>query len=63
MLPRLGLALSAAPHAVVGAISGRCDKPPEALQHILFGPPPSSDDELVYLSRELDDIERQVARS
>jgi hypothetical protein len=63
MLPRLGLAVNAAPPAVVAAIAERCDKRPEALQHLLFGPPPSSDDELVYLAHELDDIERQVTRS
>jgi hypothetical protein len=63
MLPRLGLAVSAAPPAVIAAVSARCSKSPEALHHFLFGPPPSSDEELVTLSRELDDIERQVAHS
>jgi len=33
------------------------------LHHLLFGPPPSSDEDLVNLSRELDDIERQVTHS
>jgi hypothetical protein len=63
MLPRLGLTVNAPPPAVVAAIAYRCDKRPEVLQHLLFGPPPSSDDELVYLAHELDDIERQVTRS
>jgi Domain of unknown function (DUF4350) len=63
MLPRLGLAVNAAPPAVVAAIAERCDKRPEALQYLLFGPPPSSDDDLVYLAHELDDIERQVTHS
>ena len=63
MLPRLGLAVNAAAPAVVAAVAERCTRPPELLQHILFGPPPSSDDDLVNLARELDDIERQVAQS
>ena len=62
-LPRLGLAVNAAAPAVVAAVAERCDKRPEVLHHILFGPPPSSDDDLVNLARELDDIERQVAHS
>lgn len=63
MLPRLGLTVSTAPPAVVAAVSERCTKSPEAVQYILFGPSPSSDDELLNLSHELDDIERQVAHS
>lgn len=63
VLPRLGLAVSAAPPAVVTAVSGRCDKSPEAVHYLLFGPPPATDEDLVNLSRELDDIERQVAFS
>jgi hypothetical protein len=31
--------------------------------HTLFGPPPGDDTQLVTLAREIDDIERQVARS
>jgi len=63
MLPRLGLAVNAVAPAVVAAVAERCNRPPELVQHILFGPPPSSDDDLVNLARELDDIERQVAHS
>jgi hypothetical protein len=63
MLPRLGLAVTVAPPDVIAALSERTTKRPEALHHILFGPPPSSDDDLVNLARELDDIERQVANS
>jgi Domain of unknown function (DUF4350) len=63
MLPRLGLAVNAAPPAVIAAVSQRCNKSPEALHHFLFGPEPSSDEDLVNLSRELDDIERQVTHS
>jgi Domain of unknown function (DUF4350) len=63
VLPRLGLGVNASAPAVVAAVAGRCDKPPEVLHHILFGSFPSTDDGLVTLARELDDIERQVARS
>jgi hypothetical protein len=30
------------------------------LRHILFGPPPATDTDLIQLARALDDIERQV---
>jgi hypothetical protein len=63
ILPRLGLAVNAAAPAVIAAVSQRCNKSPEALHHFLFGPEPSSDEDLVNLSRELDDIERQVTHS
>jgi hypothetical protein len=63
MLPRLGLAVNAAPPEVVAAVAERAIARPEALHHILFGPPPSSDDDLLNLTRELDDIERQVTNS
>jgi hypothetical protein len=29
----------------------------------LFGPPPATDDDLINLAHELDNIERQVAQS
>jgi hypothetical protein len=33
------------------------------VQHTLFGPAPSTDDDLLHLAHALDDIERQVAHS
>lgn len=63
MLPRLGLSANAGPAEVVAAVSERTTGRPEALQHSLFGPAPASDDDLVNLAREIDDIERQVANS
>lgn len=64
--PRLGLGMhaGAAPaSAVVAATAQRSGMHPESLQHLLFGPPPSSDTGLLHLARALDDIERQVSRS
>ncbi|MDT5018518.1 MAG: hypothetical protein QOD39_4678, partial [Mycobacterium sp.] len=63
ILPRLGLANTAAQPAVVAAIAARCGLQPPALAYTLFGPPPGTDDDLVNLARELDNIERQVAQS
>ena len=63
MQPRLGLDIDPDPDAVVQAVSAHCGLHPQALAHILFGPPPGDDTQLVTLARELDDIERQVARS
>lgn len=63
ILPRLGLANNAEPPAIVSAVAQRCGQYPQTLAHTLFGPPPQSDDDLVNLARELDNIERQVAQS
>jgi hypothetical protein len=63
MLPRVGLANNAEPPAVIEAVAQRCGVHPQSLAHTLFGPPPASDDDLVNLARELDNIERQVAQS
>ncbi len=63
ILPRLGLANNAEPPAIVSALAQRCGQYPQTLAHNLFGPPPQSDDDLVNLARELDNIERQVAQS
>ncbi|NOR02792.1 DUF4350 domain-containing protein [Mycolicibacterium fortuitum] len=63
MLPRLGLNKSAPPQAVAAAVAARCGGAPNSAGHILFGPPPATDAELVQLAHQLDDIERQVAQS
>jgi len=63
MMPRIGLGHDAEPPAVVTAVAERCGLPPQAVAHILFGPAPASDPELVNLAHELDNIERQVAQS
>ncbi len=61
MLPRLGLGVDTPAPAVVIAIAQRSRSDPESLRHILFGPPPATDADLIQLARALDDIERQVA--
>ncbi|MFL6084484.1 MAG: DUF4350 domain-containing protein [Mycobacterium sp.] len=63
MMPRIGLGHDAEPPAVVTAVAERCGLPPQAVAHMLFGPAPASDPELVNLAHELDNIERQVAQS
>jgi hypothetical protein len=62
LLPRLGLAAGAAPTAVVTAASGRIGADPAFVSYHLFGPPPTTDNDLLQLARALDEIERQVAR-
>jgi hypothetical protein len=61
MLPRIGLGVDTPAPAVVIAMAQRSRSDPESLRHILFGPPPATDADLIQLARALDDIERQVA--
>jgi hypothetical protein len=63
MMPRIGLGHDAEPPAIVAAVAERCGLSPQSLGHILFGPPPANDPDLVNLAHELDNIERQVAQS
>lgn len=63
MLPRLGLSANAAPSAVVAAVAARSRTRPDFVQHVLYGPAPTTDDDLTHLASELDNIERQVAQS
>lgn len=60
LLPRLGLGADTSAPAVVIAVARRSSSHEELVRHILFGPPPTSDEELVQLARALDRIERQV---
>jgi hypothetical protein len=63
LLPRLGLGADTSAPAVVIAVAQRGRSHEESVRHILFGPPPASDADLVQLARALDDIERQVAQT
>ncbi|WP_424756459.1 DUF4350 domain-containing protein [Mycobacterium sp.] len=60
VLPRLGLGVDTPPPAVILAIAQHGRSDPESLWHILFGPPPATDADLIRLTHALDDIERQV---
>ncbi|MCI4674375.1 DUF4350 domain-containing protein [Candidatus Mycolicibacterium alkanivorans] len=61
--PRLGLGANASPAAVVSAIAARYSGGQNTVHHLLFGPPPSTDADLLHLANALDDIERQVTTS
>ncbi|WP_396934572.1 DUF4350 domain-containing protein [Mycolicibacterium sp.] len=63
LLPRLGLTSAAAPDAIAAAVAARSGADTGATTHMLFGPPPATDSDLVSLAHQLDDIERQVAQS
>ncbi len=63
LAPRLGLGPAPEPPAVVAAVGQRLVAHPDWLWHLLFGPPPESDDALIALAHALDDIERQVTHS
>jgi Domain of unknown function (DUF4350) len=63
LLPRLGLGVDTSSPAVVIAVAQRSGSHPESVRHILFGPSPATDADLVQLARALDDIERQVAQT
>jgi Domain of unknown function (DUF4350) len=63
LLPRLGLGADTSAPAVVIAVAQRSGADAESVGQTLFGPPPSTDTDLVHLARALDDIERQVAHS
>ncbi|KUI46700.1 hypothetical protein AU198_01605 [Mycobacterium sp. GA-1199] len=63
MQPRLGLGVNPDPAALVQAVAAHSGVHPQTAAHILFGPPPGDDAELVDLARALDNIERQVAHS
>ncbi|HKV18378.1 MAG TPA: DUF4350 domain-containing protein [Mycobacterium sp.] len=63
LVPRLGLGANADHAAIVAAVAQSCGGDAGAVGHILFGPPPAGDTDLVNLANALDDIERQVAQS
>jgi len=47
----------------VMAVAERCGLSPQPVAHMLFGPFPVNDADLVNLAHELDNLERQVAQS
>lgn len=61
LTPKLGLAGGATPEAVVSTAAQRTGSDPGWVSYHLFGPPPTTDHDLLQLARALDDIEREVA--
>lgn len=63
MLPRFGLGANAPGPAVATAVAQLSGTDQELVRHLLFGPPPATDTDLLHLAHALDDIERQVAHT
>jgi hypothetical protein len=63
LLPRLGLGTGAQAQAVVMTVAQRTGIDAGFVSHHLFGPPPSTDNDLLQLAHALDEIERQVTNS
>ncbi|MGY4709811.1 DUF4350 domain-containing protein [Mycolicibacterium sp. CBM1] len=63
LAPRLGLATNPSPAAVAASVAHRSTVDENAVHHLLFGPAPATDSELLHLAQALDDIERQVTTS
>jgi hypothetical protein len=63
LFPRLGLGVDTLAPVVLTVIAQRSRADAEWVRHILYGPPPATDTDLVHLARALDDIERQVTHS
>lgn len=61
LLPQLGLGAGASPAAAVSTVAQRVGSDPGLVSYQLFGPPPTTDNDLLQLARALDEIERQVA--
>ncbi|MGH3724499.1 MAG: DUF4350 domain-containing protein [Mycobacterium sp.] len=60
---RLGLPVDETPQVVTAAISQRIGQNPTEIHHVLFGPVPSDDQQLINLTQQLDILERQVRDS
>ena len=63
LLPRLGLTAAATPPEIAAAAAAHTGRDTAAVAHLLFGPVPATDADLVSLAHQLDDMERQVART
>ncbi|MGO1318393.1 MAG: DUF4350 domain-containing protein [Cellulomonadaceae bacterium] len=59
---RLGLARTSGREALVDAIVRATGRPRDQVLHLVYGPAPTTDDELVRLSQELDQLESEVHR-
>jgi Domain of unknown function (DUF4350) len=61
--PAVGLPARAGPDAVVVALAQRAARDPAEISRLLFGSPPGTDQALVELARNLDQLEREVVES
>ena len=59
---RVGLPRTASGPEVVEALSRATDRPPQAIDSLLYGPPPTDDASLVTLTQALDTLESEVHR-
>src|SRR5699024_10747817 len=59
---RIGLPRTASGPEVVDALSRATGRPPEAIDSLLYGPPPTDDASLVALTQALDILESEVHR-
>ncbi|WP_022918165.1 DUF4350 domain-containing protein [Ruania albidiflava] len=59
---RIGLPRTATGADVVDALSRATGRPPEAIDSLLYGPPPTDDASLVALTQALDTLESEVHR-
>ena len=57
---RLGIPASTSPEALASAVSDTAGLPEERIRRALDGPPPGTDDQLLALGRELEDIRASV---
>ncbi len=60
LLGPLHLPASSAPQGVVSAVARATGRPAESVRHLLYGPTPGDDTELVGLARALDALEQEV---
>ncbi|RZQ62612.1 DUF4350 domain-containing protein [Amycolatopsis suaedae] len=60
LAPRLGLPPDAEPDAVAAAVAARTTRPPAEVAHLLYGPAPAGDADLVRLAAGLDALETEV---
>ncbi|GEL95141.1 DUF4350 domain-containing protein [Cellulomonas composti] len=60
---RLGLPRSAPAPLLVDVAARACGWPAADVEHLLYGPPPTDDDGLARLARDLDHLESEVHRS
>lgn len=57
---RVGLPRSASAEALIDALTRATDRPAASIHALLYGPPPTDDDQLVRLTLELDLLESEV---